>query len=381
MLAIDMSALEKYQAGFLEEPGFLDYGSYGPLSAAVVGEIDWQRELLSRSRFGSTGAIAEQEDRARGALAAVLGFRTDQVVLQPNTSSGLMHALFGITGGVLLSRAEFPSLPFAAVRAEQSLSVTAPLWLETDHGRVTPGQIRDQLTSTTVAVAVSLVDARTGYVADIEGIRQVIGDRLLVVDAIQGFGVVNAPLELADVVAGGGQKWLRAGWGTGYLALSDRAVDRLTPVFSGYLGTADEDVIPWDEVPPPFHGASAFRVSAADPLAAARLAAALEELQDVGVPAVAEAIADRATQLIDLCDEFALPVLSSRDERERAGLVVVEPEPDHLTLLTASLFNHGVAATTRQGRVRFGVHAGTTDETLSMLRAALTSYSSAQRIR
>ncbi|BDZ44667.1 aminotransferase class V-fold PLP-dependent enzyme [Naasia aerilata] len=282
---------------------------------------------------------------------------------------------------MLLSRAEFPSLPFAAVRAEQSLSVTAPLWLETDHGRVTPGQIRDQLTSTTVAVAVSLVDARTGYVADIEGIRQVIGDRLLLVDAIQGFGVVDAPLELADIVAGGGQKWLRAGWGTGYLALSDRAVDRLTPVFSGYVGTADEDLIPWDEVPPPVRGAAAFRVSAADPLAAARLAAGLEDLQDVGVPAVAEAVADRASQLIDLADEFALPVISSRDERERAGLVVVEPEPDHLTLLTASLFNHGVAATVRQGLVRFGVHAGTTDETLSMLRAALISYSSAQRIR
>jgi selenocysteine lyase/cysteine desulfurase len=376
-----MSALESYQDGFLEEPGFLDYGAYGPLSAAVVAEMEWQRELMSRSRFGSTGALREQEDRARAAVATALRFRTDQVVLQPNTSTGLMHAMFGVTGGVLLSRAEFPSLPFAAVRAEQSLSVTAPIWLETDHGRVTPGQIRDQLTSTTVAVAVSLVDARTGYLADIEGIRQVIGDRLLIVDAIQGFGVVDAPLELADIVAGGGQKWLRAGWGTGYLALSDRAVERLTPVFSGYVGTAEEDLIPWDEVPAPIRGASAFRLTGADPLAAARLSAALEDLHEVGVPAVAEAVADRVTRLIDLADEYALPVVSSRDERERAGLVVVEPEPDHLTLLTASLYNHGVAATVRQGTVRFGIHAGSTDETLSMLRAALTSYASARRIR
>ena len=45
-------------------------------------------------------------------------------------------------------------------------------------------------------------------------------------------------------MAGGGQKWLRAGWGTGYLALSDRAVERLTPVFSGYLGTADDQFAP-----------------------------------------------------------------------------------------------------------------------------------------
>jgi selenocysteine lyase/cysteine desulfurase len=346
--------------------------------------MDWQRELVSRSRFGSTAALLEQESRARSALAGALGFRPDQVALQPNTSTALMHAMFGLTGGVLLSRGEFPSLPFAAVRAEQTLSVTAPLWLETDHGRVTPGQIRDQLTSTTVAVAVSLVDSRTGYVADLDGIRQVIGDRLLIVDAIQGFGAVDAPLEVADIVAGGGQKWLRAGWSTGYLAISDRAADRLTPVFSGYLGTADgddEDLIPWDEVPPPVRGAGAFRMTGADPMAAARLAAAIEELSAVGIPAVAAAVAERIDRVIDLADEFALPVVSSRDERERAGIVVVQPAPEQLTSLTASLHNAGIAVTVRQGAVRIAAHAGTTDETHSMLRGALSSWASAFRIR
>src|SRR4051794_15242693 len=110
-----MSAFDTYSAGFLEEPGFLNYGAYGPLSAAVVAETDWQRELVSRSRFGATDALLEQEGRARQALAVALGFRPDQVVLQPNTSTALMHTMFGLTGGVLLSRAEFPSLPFAAV--------------------------------------------------------------------------------------------------------------------------------------------------------------------------------------------------------------------------------------------------------------------------
>ena len=95
----------------------------------------------------------------------------------------------------------------------------------------------------------SLVDSRTGYLCDIEGIRQVIGDRLLIVDAIQGFGVVDAPWEVADVVLSGGQKWCRAGWGTGFMALSARPLERLTPVFSGFTGTEEGE--PWDEVPPP----------------------------------------------------------------------------------------------------------------------------------
>ena len=96
----------------------------------------------------------------------------------------------------------------------------------------------------------SLVDFRTGYLADLEGIRQVIGDRLLIVDAMQGFGVVDAPYELADVVVSGGQKWARAGWGTGFLALSDRALEHLTPVLSGFSAT-DVEGTPLDEVPRP----------------------------------------------------------------------------------------------------------------------------------
>ena len=70
-------------------------------------------------------------------------------------------------------------------------------------------------------------------------------------------------------------------------------------------------------------------------------------------------------------------MLSSRDERERAGIVVLDPPPELLTLLSASLHNHGVTATVRQGTVRLSVHAHLSTETLDMVRAAFTSYSTA----
>jgi selenocysteine lyase/cysteine desulfurase len=374
-----MTTAEQFLHGFLEEPGYLDYGRVGPLSSVVVAETLGQTELLSRARFGSLDDLRRQGERMRRAVSAVTGFHTDQIVAQPNTSTGLMHAMFGVTGGVLLSAGDFPSVPFAAVRAAEALHALAPTWLVTDHGRVTPGQIKEQLTPAIVAVAVCLVDSRTGYLADLEGIRQVIGDRLLIVDAIQGFGVVDAPYELADVVASGGQKWTRAGWGTGFLALSDRAAEQLTPVFSGFAGTGsdDDDSDPWDEVTPPAPGARAFQITNGDSIAFARFAAALEEIDAVGVPWIAGAIAETVTQVIDLADEFTVPVVSSRDERERAGIIVLEPPAEQLTLLAAALHNHGVTATTRLGTVRLSVHAGTTGETLDMLRAAFTSYSSA----
>jgi selenocysteine lyase/cysteine desulfurase len=364
--------IDAYIAGFTEEPGYLDYGRFGPLATSAAEETTALTQVLARARHGSSDVFLEQDGRVRAAASALTGFPADSIVFQPNTSQGIMHAMFGLTGGVLLSAGEFPSLPIAAVRAQEALHTVQPVWLETDHGKVTPGQIRDQLEQNIAAVAVSLVDSRTGYLCDIEGIRQVIGDRLLIVDAIQGFGTVDAPWEAADVVLSGGQKWCRAGWGTGFMALSARALDQLTPVFSGFTGT--EEAEPWGEVPPPAPDARAYRVSNPDPIAEARLAAVLEDIAGAGVPAINAAIAERVSEVIELADEFAIAVTSSRDERERAGIVVLEPPAGQVTFLTASLHNHGVTATTRQGRVRLSVHAATSVETLDMLRAAFVSY-------
>jgi selenocysteine lyase/cysteine desulfurase len=369
--------IDDFTARFGEEPGYLDFARFGPIGHAVLEEQNAQSELMSRARFGTTtGVRVGNDDRVRAAIAAVTGFRADQVAFQPNTSQGVMHAMFGVTGGVALSAAEYPSTTFAAVRAAESLGVVTPLWLDTDHGRITPGNLRDQLTPAVTAVAVSLVDFRTGYLADIEGIRQVIGDRLLIVDAIQGLGIVDAPYQVADVVVSGGQKWARAGSGTGFLALSDRAVDQLTPVFSGFTGI-DSDELPVDGVEPPSHSAKAFTVGYPDPVAQARLAAALEEIASVGVGAIRSRVMERTTRVIDLADEFGIPVSSSRAESERAGIVVLSPAVDQLTMLEASLFNHGVTATRRGGDIRISAHVSTDEDTFDMLRGSFTSFASA----
>jgi selenocysteine lyase/cysteine desulfurase len=368
--------MDDYLERFTDEPGYLDFARVGPVGRTARDEESAMSSLLGRARFGSLGVLEEQDARVRDAVAAAIRFRPDQVVFQPNTSQGLLQAMFGLDGRVAVSVAEFPSLPFATVRAGEARGVLDAVWLQPDHGRLTPGALREQLTDDVTAVAVSLVDFRTGYVVDVEGIRQVIGDRLLILDAIQGFGVVDAPWELADVIASGGQKWVRAGAGTGFLAVSDRAVERIRPVLSGFVGAESEE-LPLEGVTPAARGARAFQISQPDPVAQARLAAALEELAAVGLPAVAERVAENVSRLIDLLDEAGLPIVSPRDERERAGIVVVDPGPEALTALGASLHNHGLTVTVREGHVRLSSHATTNEETFAMMRAALVSYGTA----
>lgn len=372
------TARAAYLDGFGEEPGYLDFARFGPLSRAVLAESAAQQDGLARARPGAWDRLQTGTARLAAAAAAVTGFRADQVVFQPSTTHGLTQAVYGVTGQVLLSPAEYPSLPIAAARAADTLQTVAPVPIPTTGGRVTPGGVRQALTAATAAVAVSAVDARTGYAVDLEGIREVIGDRLLIVDAVQALGAADLPWTAADVVACGGQQWLRAGSGCAFLAVSERAAERLTPVLSGIGGTGLDDV-PYDEVPPPAPGAAGLQLAHPDQAGAARLAAALDDLASAGAAEVATLVSGQAARVIALADEFGLPVVSPRASGERAGIVVLEPQPGRLTALTAALHNHGVSVTIRDGRVRVSPHAGTQEETLGMLRTALTAYAQAVR--
>jgi selenocysteine lyase/cysteine desulfurase len=299
------------------------------------------------------------------------------VTLQPSTSYGLMHAFFGLAGGLLVARSEFPSLTITAARAVALTGrATLDLFDPDVDGFVTPERIRDAMTDDTTAVAVSLVDFRTGYRVDLGAIRDVIGDRLLVVDAIQGFGVVEAEYEAADVVCGHGYKWLRAGRGTGFASFSDIARERISPVLSGFAAV-DGD-LPIDTLSTPSASVQAYRVSAPDHLAAARLAAAVREAADVGVGAIEQALDEQVEEVIALAEGHGVPVLTPRDPARRAGIVALAPDPRDAGPLAATLANYGLVFTTRSGLIRLAPHVGTDGDTLHMLQDAFGAFAASR---
>jgi selenocysteine lyase/cysteine desulfurase len=204
----------------------------------------------------------------------------------------------------------------------------------------------------------------------------VIGDRLLIVDAIQGFGAVDADYAAADVVCGNGYKWLRAGRGTGFARFGERALERLAPVLSGWAGT-DGD-LPVDVVPQPAASAQAFAVSSPDTLAVARLATALRDVRDVGIGRIEAELSQRSHDVMFFADRYDVPVLTPRDPRNRAGIVTLAPAAQDAGALAASLANHGITVTARSGLVRVAPHVGTGADTLRLFGDALAAFSSAR---
>lgn len=366
--------LHAFLASFDGEPGYLDWAAFGPLSPSVRAEVHADAELLGSGRRAAIDLVGEHVVEARELLAELLDADVEHVVLQPSTTYGLMHALYGLGGGLMLSRSEFPSLTVTASRAAAALGSIDLQWLEPADGFVTPDAVAAAVADETRALAVSLVDYRTGYRADLGALRDVIGDRLLIVDAMQGFGAVDADYAAADVVCGNGYKWLRAGRGTGFARFSERALERIAPTLSGWAGI-DGD-LPVDVVPPPSASAQAFRVSHPDPLAIARLATALRDVRDVGIDRIDAELSERTRDVIFVADRYEVPVVTPREPERRGGIVTLAPAAHDAGPLAASLANHGITVTVRAGLVRVSPHVGTGADTLRLFGDALAAFSS-----
>ena len=365
-----MRVIDPYTDSFGKHPGYLDWAAFGPMSTAAAVALQDTAALLATGRRADVDAAAAAGVAARTAVADLLGAAADEVTLHPSSTHALQQALAGLDGAVIASTAEFPSVTITLDRAAAAASGRLlPRWISPAGTRVTPDAVAEALDPAVSALVVSHVDFRSGFRVDLPALRETLGpDRLLIVDAVQSFGVVDEDWSAADVVVGHGYKWLRAGRGTGFARFSDTARERIRPLLSGRIATAAEG-LPTDALPAPVDSAQAFAVSAPDPLAAARLAAASTEIRSAGVAAVAAALADRVDAVLAIADRYRIPVGSPRGEAERAGIVVLEvARPEELG---AALADAGVDVTLRAGAVRVAPHAGTSEDTLAMLDGAL----------
>nr|BFE53702.1 hypothetical protein GCM10017745_71290 [Saccharothrix mutabilis subsp. capreolus] len=353
-----------YLVQFQEPEGYLDFARFGPPSHAVVEE---STRLLERSMGAGPSTVDElmrEEVRAKAAVARLCGVDTEHVVLSPNTSTGLFQVALALEGEVLVSPAEFPANTYPWARAGGA----EVHWLPASP--VTPASVRAHVTATTTALSVSAVDFRTGYRADLAALREVLGDRLLIVDGIQGFGVVDEPWSVADVLVVGGQKWLRAGWSTGFMVLSDRALDCLTPVMSGWTGAEDAGLFN-NTLHPRADGAAAWSITNLSPITAGALATALELAELATIPELNKRIVQQSNTLADVIEQSGGHIVSHRPQA--SGIVAFTLGDTPTTLVGEALTREGITATIRPEHIRLSPHASTTPETAERLAAALST--------
>ncbi|MEA2022858.1 MAG: aminotransferase class V-fold PLP-dependent enzyme [Actinomycetota bacterium] len=352
----------EYLDEFEERDGYLNYASVGPPSRSARDAAGALLDEVALGERAATQIIGPAYQNARERIARALGVGDGFVTSVPSTSAGIMQVSFGLVGSggnVVVPAHEFPANRYPWLRAE---SVGGPevRVVEIPDRRVTPETLSDAIDDETRLVAVSLVDYMTGFRVDVDSIAEAAGDALVLVDGIQGLGAVETGLGSADVFVAGGQKWLRAGFSAGVMAVSPRVFDRLEPTLTGWWSVEDGYAF---EVPPPHPAlATADRFLEGSPnlLGAVAAAAAMDVVDVGGIANIEAAVLERSGAILDLARSLDADVIAPwRSDGERAGIVTFRVPGLPANDAVESLATAGFVVSERNGWIRVSPHATT----------------------
>ncbi len=366
--------LEEYRQHFSADPGYLDFARYGPPSD-VVAFASAASLTTASSGYSDIDSLSLAEAATLSKVAHMTGRRSaDSVTFAASASAAISLVAFALQGGakaeVLVSPREFPANIYPWVRAS-NFGGPRVAWLDTPGGKVTPEAVARALTSSTVALAVSAVDFRTGHRVDLPGLREVLGERLLLVDAIQGFGVCDIDWSVADAVMVGGQKWLRASWGTGFISLSSRGETRLGEGLAGWT-TVENPTLYDGLLHETLPSGKRFSLTNADLVAVSRLSAALDLLSDVSLKVVEHQVLETVREVRDIVTRHGGETIVPLEDGELSGIVsfrVPDLSPEQIREF---LRREGILITKHDGYVRLSAHATTPKATVDKLDAALS---------
>lgn len=376
--------LAPYLGRFDLLPGYLDFARIGPISADVAATLT-EAATLARGATAPT-ALEALLPATRAGAARLLHAWEHEIAFLSSTSHALFTtaaALAPTPGVVLVRRGEFPSNVYPWLRFQERGGLQVR-WI--DAPRVTAEVLAAHLTPDVRALTVSAVDALTGHRAPLGALKELLGpDRVLVVDAIQGLGAVPLEVEAADVLASGGQKWLRAGWGAALLLVRDRVADLLSPTLGGWSGVRNplEEDPSHDNGPPyenpgapygqhpraPLAGAVAHTMTNPDYPAVAALGTAIDLVLGVGVEAVGARIADVLGALLDTARAAGAEVL--QNGVDRGGIACFRLPGHDPAHVHRALADAGLTTTLRGPWIRLSPHATTPQTAVDRLAEAL----------
>ncbi|MEV0388442.1 aminotransferase class V-fold PLP-dependent enzyme [Nonomuraea sp. NPDC050643] len=325
-------------------PGWLNTASYGLPPRRAFDEL---QAVLTEWRHGSSDwkPWDASVGRSRAAFARLVGAPTADVSVSSTVSQIMSTVATALPAGaeVVVPEIEFTSNLFP--------------WAVAANVRTVPAdRIADAIGDGTAAVAFSLVQSATGYVAPLRDIVAAARahDALVIVDASQACGWLPVGVEGVDALACAAYKWLMAPRGAAFGYLSPRLRERMRPLAANWYAGADEGGSYYG---PPLRLADDARAFDLSPawFSYVGAAPALELLGEIGVERIHEhnvALANRFRTGLGLQpSDTAIVSVDAPGERLEAA---------------------GVRAAVRAGRVRASFHLYTTSDDVDRALDALT---------
>jgi cysteine desulfurase/selenocysteine lyase len=362
-----------------------------PVLEAVVGHL-----RLEAAVGGYEAAVeaADADARTYAAVAELVRARPDQVAYADSASRAWLTFFAAVAQSlrpgdrVLTGRAEYASNGLALLQAAERTGCEVVVVPDDEHGQIDVAALSELLDERTKLVSLTHVPTNGGLVNPAEEVGAAIAgsgsDAWYLLDACQSAGQVDLDVVAlrCDALTATGRKYMRGPRGTGFLVVSDRALDGLEPVgidLHSAEWTGDREYR-WAD------GATRFEMFECSVASRIGLGVAVDQALATGVPAIETRVAWLAEQLrARLAD---VPGVTVWDKgRRRCGIVTFSVEGHDAKDVSARLrgedrINTSVTTPSHTRwdsdersvppTVRASVHAYNTEAELDLLVEALT---------
>jgi selenocysteine lyase/cysteine desulfurase len=227
-------------------------------------------------------------------------------------------------------------------------------------GRVDVSAVEAAMTDRTRLLSVSWVAFHSGWIAPLRELGRLCHQRdiLLVIDAIQGLGVMTMDMRASeiDAVVADGHKWLLGPEGAGLLATSAELRTRLRPVITGWRNIQREPGSFFLHDLELLDSGRRFEPGATNTCGIAGLAAALDLLNSVGSDNIQPRVEMLARLLTRILLAHGWDVFSPGSGQPIAGIVAARHPKVAPDEAVNRLEQRKVVCSERQGYVRFSPH-------------------------
>jgi cysteine desulfurase/selenocysteine lyase len=380
---------------------FLDWGATGLLARSVRAALTSYLDELESCPSGESTWMHtrhhETREAARRELGALLNAPANSIGLLESTTAGLNAAVSSIRlqkgENVLLAANDYLAVatPWKHRAARDQIELR---WVAPREGCIEVEDLVAALDERTRVIAISTVGWTTGALLDLERLSVEARSRgiMLVIDAIQTFGVVPLDLEATPVafLAVGGHKWLNSTLGAGFLYVHPNIAARHQPPYLGFLSGraprgnwgdwfADPRSRPDETIVFPNCGRSFETGGTPSYVGAIGLLENARLLRAVGPEVIARQVRQLGRTLMAGLDSLGLAVVTPKEERRRGGIVVFsapggpEQEATWIQALRAQRIIVSRRYCAGVGGIRVSIHGMNTAEDIARLLSALRS--------
>ncbi len=354
---------------------YFNHAAVSPLSRHVVSAIEaFLKERSETDVENYFTTLMPTLNALRARLARMLNADAQHLAFIPNTSYGLNLLAQGLDWKhgerILLYEREFPSniQPFLALR-KRGVEID---FLKDHDGEIRIDELEKKITPDTRLVSLSYVQFLSGFRLKLDEVSEVCRRKgcLLSIDAIQGLGAMPIDCTKVDFMAAGAHKWGMSPMGTGVAYFSDELLERLNPIFVGWLSVQEAWDFSYHEKPLK-QDASRYELGTYNWIGLVGMNAAFELFEEIGFEAVTEKILSLSEYLSNNFTHNGFELLCNPSRANRSGIVSIK-NMNNAEAVFKQLTERRIEISLRENYLRFSPHFYNTreecDEVISQLK-------------